>query len=167
MSVQRDCMTASLEGCCARISLAPSCASVRQECNAGPMERAAQVLRTRLGGIPSGAGDHSLLGIAHVDLLCVLLSNSPSPGFPMCQNFPYILLDAYTHKTSVHVWTHRSAQFQHRMTHIMPCVLSVESFNVCVKLLCTELLLEGPALDSPDLHSIRQSRNAEQAQLRS
>lgn len=102
----------------------------------------------------------------HVDLLCVL-PNSPSPGFPMCQNFPYILLDAYTHKTSVHVWTHRSAQFQHRMTHIMPCVLSVESFNVCVKLLCTELLLEGPALDSPDLHSIRQSRNAEQAQLRS
>lgn len=49
MSVQRVCTTASLEECCARISLAPSCASAHQECSADLMERAAQVPRAGLG----------------------------------------------------------------------------------------------------------------------
>lgn len=106
MSVQKDCTTASPEGCCARTSSAPSCASAHQGCSAGPMERAAQVPRTRLGGIPSGAGGHPLLGIVHVALYDVLLSNSSFPGLPMCQNFWDVLLDAYTHKTSVHLWTY-------------------------------------------------------------
>lgn len=106
MSAQRDCTTVSPEGCCARTSSAPSCASAHQECSAGPMERAAQVPRTWLGGIPIGAGDHPLLGIVHVALYYVLLSNSSSPGLPMCQNFLYVLLDAYAHKTFVHLWTY-------------------------------------------------------------
>lgn len=47
--MQRVCTTASLEECCARISLAPSCASAHQECSADLMERAAQVPRAGLG----------------------------------------------------------------------------------------------------------------------
>lgn len=46
----------------------------------------------RLGGLPSGGGDHPLLGICHVRL-----SHSSSPEFPMCQDFLYVLVDAYTH----------------------------------------------------------------------
>lgn len=81
----------------------------------------------------TGTTDHTI----HVAVFYVLPSNSFSPGFPMRQNFLYVLLDAYTHKNSVHLWTHGSTQFQHRMTQR---VLSVESFHVCVKLLCAELL---------------------------
>lgn len=126
MNAQRDCTTASLEGCCARTSSVPSCASARQECSAGPMERAAQVPRARLRGVPSGGGDHPLLGICHVRL-----SNSSSLGFPMRQNFQCVLVDAYPCSSSTG-W--------HR---VMPRVLSIESFRVRIKLLCTELLLEG------------------------
>lgn len=82
MSVQRVCTTASLEECCARISLAPSCASAHQECSADLMERAAQVPRAGLGGFLSGAG-HVCRHVA----FAYILSNKSFLGLPMYHTF--------------------------------------------------------------------------------
>lgn len=86
MSVRKDCTTASLEGCCARTSSAPSCASAPQECNAGLMERAAQVPRMgSLWGQRSSSSRHCLCGF----ILCpstqqLLLGASHVSERPLC-----------------------------------------------------------------------------------